>query len=716
MDDLLLKFRNKFVEDALKFLDGIEKSLLALEDNPADTDLIQEIFRVMHTLKGVSSMYGFARISEFTHNLESIYAYLRDERVMLTEQIADLTLKSIDHIKNLLDDDELNQPLNRTNHESLLEKIKQTEFLFKSEKPELSLSDRKEKIANTSLLKSFYIMLLPDSDFLNRSLNLIEIFKDLSRLGKFHIVKHQFSGFPGMEPGTENAWGVYLSTDAEINEIYDVFIFFEDNIKIIKIANKDIFDEENLKENTLFENTQEYNTIKQTDQLAEEEAIRKLKLATEEITEKTEDQEKKQQGIETIGYNPLTKAEEIINVIAPELFKQQEHPNVIGSNKQISSRISVDAGKLDQLMFLVSELVTTNAQLNLSNRQRNQILLSNAVEKIEKLSKQFRENALSLRLIPISEIMIRFQRLIRDLSHTLNKEIKFVIEGAETELDKSIIDNLVEPLMHIIRNSIDHGIEMPEKRVARGKPREGIIKLTAYYSGASVYIQIKDDGNGIDTEKVMNKAIEKEIISPDAKLTKKEIYDFLFLPGFSMAESLTQVSGRGVGMDVVRRKITEIRGDVFVDSEVGIGTTFTIKLQQTVSIIDTLLIKASETHFLLPLSEIEVCDQQEHNKIFQNQNKFIEFDHNLLPFIHLRSQFSLRGDPPEIEKIIIIKRNENRIAIIADTIIGENQAVLKPLGKLFKQQEFLMGASILGDGDMALMLDTSKLITAVFNS
>jgi len=621
-----------------------------------------------------------------------LYAYIRDEDILLSNELADTTLASLDHLRNLLDDFDCQNPQNRVNQQKLLEHIITISASFgvtntpeQTEKKKDIVSEPQHSIA------SYYIMLQPDESFIFRGINLVNIFCELSALGQFQIVKHQFASFPGVENCDDNAWGIYLVTSASIMDIEDVFLFIDDNIKIIKLNDLNIFDSEQLIQSEL--NDEHTDRLFESTQIVDEDTI---------ITDFFANDEDKKT-VEPTAYTKSVVAN--LNITA----------DANNDNKFVATRIAVDADKLDKLIFLVSELVTTNEQLGIANKSRNQAHLDNAVEKIGKLAKLFRDNALSLRLIPIDDLVVRFQRLIRDLSHSLNKEILFLTEGTDTELDKSIIDILAEPLMHIIRNSIDHGIETPENRVACGKQREGVIKLKAFYSGNNVYIRISDDGTGIDTDKIRAKAIEMGIIASDAKLNQKEIYDLIFLPGFSTAESLTQVSGRGVGMDVVRKKIADVRGDVFLESKVGVGTTFTIKLQQTVSIIDSLLLKAKDTHFLIPLSEIEKCDQQNHDDIFFNQNKLILFEQSMIPFIHLRTTFHIEGNCPGIEKIVIINKNDVRIAIVADRIVGEHQAVLKPLSKLLKKQDFLMGASLLGDGNMALMLDTAKLTEIVFN-
>ena len=307
-------------------------------------------------------------------------------------------------------------------------------------------------------------------------------------------------------------------------------------------------------------------------------------------------------------------------------------------------------------------------------------------------------------------MLTRFQRLVRDLSKELNKDIVFVAEGAETELDKTIIESLTDPLLHILRNCIDHGIESPEIRSKLGKPTQGTILLKAFYSGTNVHIQINDDGAGIDPEKIRNKAIQKGIIKKDATLSKKEILDLVFLPGFSTVENVTDVSGRGVGMDVVKRKLSEIRGVVELESEINEGTTLTIKLPLTLSIIDGLLVKIANSFYIIPLSVVGKIYATDHENVVNKYNNLIILDGEQFPFYYLREEFDLPEGEQENEQVIVVSYEDRKIGIVVDEVVGESQAVLKSLGKVYKNQEIISGATILGDGTVALVMDTNKII------
>ena len=675
MENNYLQFKDMFIQEAKDLLTNLERDLLELEKNPAEKELIEAVFRAMHTLKGVSSMYGFSSISDYTHSFESIYQAVRDGVTTLTKEIFDLTFQSIDHIRNLLQDAELQDKNNKKKHTQLINSVKSVLDKLNETVAETPVELRKEDTQKKKD-RTWYILLRTNEDLEFRGIKLLNIFYDLSNLGTFKILKNPFvTAIQTDDP--EEYWGVFLSTSCTRDEIEEVLMFILDDCKIIKISDFNLFDKDI------------------TEKKGTENGLSILDAIEQEFKKQPEEQ---------------TPEESSQNVSS---FKNETIKEV---SKQLTSRISVSADKLDTLNHLVSELVTTNSELSLAIRTNQLNKINQAGEKIEKLSKLFRENALDIRLVPVKDMLVRFKRLVRDLSLHLGKKVDFKIQGEETELDKSLIDSLAEPLMHLIRNCLDHGIEIPSERAKKNKPEIGVLKFSAYQAGNSIYIKISDDGSGIDPDIIKRKAIEKGFLTSDKHLSTKEVYYLIFLPGLSTAQSLSEVSGRGVGMDVVRRKIQDIRGDVEIESAVGVGTTFTIQLQQTISIIDTLLIKSVNTFFLIPLSEIEVCEQKDSIEIFKTQNKYVEYNQELVPYVHLRKEFNLQKNDLVTEKVIYINKNENRYAIIADQIIGEYQAVIKPLQNVFMKHEFLCGASIMGDGNLALMLDTSKLLSSAFKS
>lgn len=663
MEASLNRFKDKFIEEAGGLLDRLEKDLLELENKPANKELIESAFRAMHTIKGASSMFGFDFICEFTHHMESMYQLIREEKLQFNSEISDITFQSIDHIRKLLHDDKFLDPSNQKKHNALIDsitkvlQIKPIQFsgIFTDEKA-------KNELARTK--QTWHILMRTSEAIFFRGISLTSIFHDLAELGEYEITR-----ITNMSNDDSDTWSIFLHTDVSEQDIREVLLFIEDDCSIVNLTQKTVFDTK-------------LNHIPEADMDTPNGDISIL-----DYIEDTEKQKKSK--------------------VSPECIPAE---NLAVQATQAAKRISVDASKLDQLMFLVSELITVNSQVNLSARDSIYNPLRPYLEKIDSLAKQFRNNALEIRLVPLSDTVLRFQRLIRDLSKLLNKKVNFVTNGTNTELDKNTIDQLTEPLMHIIRNCIDHGIESPEVRAEKGKPENGSITLAAYNSGNNVYITISDDGCGIDEEKVKQKAIEKGYLKTTDNLCKKDIYDLIFMPGFSTAQNLTEVSGRGVGMDVVKRRITDLRGEVMIDSEPGAGTTFTLKLQQSMSIIDSLLFTVDNSYFTVPLSEIEICEQVENSEVIkQRHTSTLPFNNHLIPFVDLRHLFFIGGEYRDNLRTIVIRNADKEMALLCDKIIGEHQAVLKPLGKSLRNQEYITAASQMGDGKMAFMIDTNAL-------
>jgi len=654
--------KEKFIEDANNLLNNLDNALVVFEKHPHNKECIDQIFRVMHTLKGASGMYGFHKIEEITHELENIFDLINQNKITANTELVDLTLASADHIRNLLTDESFTSLQNISSHKLLLENIQflvKQSGLFKDQSTKVKSHIR----GNEKKLRTWHILFTPDDTLFFRAINILSVYHDLFSLGECK--------FQAPDPESEVLhWSIYLISDKTKDEIDDVFIFVDDYFKVKLIAEFNIF---------------EHEALKERDKISSHTLIKK-------------------QG----------KENESANQTSPEKAEIKRDLSKIG--KVTSTRITVDAEKLDVLMYLVSELVTAKSELLLSINIDDKIKIQETAEKIDKLSKNFRDNALDIRLVSLNEVLARFNRLVRDLCHTLGKHVDFETSGEDTELDKNIIDAISEPLMHLVRNCIDHGIESPEERKNAGKLETGKVKFLAFKSGNFVFMQVSDDGKGIDTEKVKSKAIEKGIIPETANLTDIDIWNLIFLPGFSTAESLTQVSGRGVGMDVVKKKIEELRGEISIESLKGVGTTFTIKLQQTVSIIDTLLVRCGNTKLAIPLEDVENCAILLNSVLLKTDKRQIAYKDELIPYINLHKEFLVDDKIPEKWKTVIIKRQDKFFAVLTDDIIGEYQAVIKPLGKTFQHQDFVSGASILGDGSIALLIDSDKLKKIIQNN
>jgi len=678
MDEL----KATYIQEAQELLDNLESSLLVLEDNPSDHSNIEQVFRVMHTLKGNSSMFGLAVIAEFVHDLETIYDKIRQGEMQLSKRILNVTLASLDHLKLIIFDSDLGESTNRDNHYNLIGEI---HVIIKDEtgvEVHTNQASVEENNQDYTGAKTYYVLFKPHPHFLKTGSNPMLVVQELVGFGKSLVIPHfsEVADFDAFDPTDCIAyWELLIETDKTENDLRDVFIFVEDDaeIQIKSFMSKDML---------------EHSTVL----AAVEELKFKAGLFDQELLESVALECK----IEVVIAEKVsaTKDEKVNSV------KKTEKEKVVSS-------IRVSSDKLDELMNLVSELVTTQASLSLFSENNSSSELDVISENIEKLSRRLRDISFGMTLIQINNMFARFQRLVRDMCDLLGKEVVFITEGGETELDKTIIETLTDPLMHIIRNSMDHGIESPDEREKKGKSRQGTVKLRAYYSGISVYIQIIDDGKGIDVRKVREKAISRGFMREDEQLSDKEIFDFIFFPGFSTAEVVTDVSGRGVGMDVVKRNITDLKGAISVDSRIDEGTTLTIKLPLSLSIIDGLLVELCGVRYVIPLSVVSKCYEVKNVEMLKNFNRLLYLDDHQVPYINLRDEFEYEDlDPSENSQLIVISDGDNEVGISVDFIIGEYQAVVKPISKYYRNQDFVSGATILGDGSIALVLDTHKIV------
>ncbi|MCG8702075.1 MAG: chemotaxis protein CheA [Bacteroidales bacterium] len=670
------EYVDKFIAEAEELIDKAEKNILDLEKDGSNKELITEVFRTLHTLKGSSTMFGFQDISELAHEAEAIYTELCNNKLCFDQQIAEVTLNALDIFKKMFKKIDCTDDISKLKT-SLNEILNRHQDIQSEDKP---VPGKQQLI--------YYLVFKPNHDLLKRGINPNYVFEDLEDVGQFETIAHN-TEVPLEEQIQQKKitsfWEIYLKTSQSEDSIKEVFIFYNnDEYCLLQIDAQNFITNEsfiNLLKQFYPNPETEFDNIHQT-----LNKLLNIEIAppSEEIIEETK--EPPSQNAPSNSGNGNTK----------------EYANI--------DYISVASNKLDTMINLVSELITAHAELNTVANQHRIQELEDTVEKIGKLSRKFRSNALELRLVPLKILETKFSRMVRDLCMELGKKVKFIQEGWDTEVDKTIIKKLESPLMHIIRNSIDHGIEAPEVRKELGKTPEGYLKLISYYSGAHVIIQVQDDGAGIDLEKVKSAAIKKGYLKKNQVVTTKELISLLFYAGFTTKQNVSMVSGRGVGMDVVKQEIDAIRGSIELDTEKGLGTVITIRIPVTLSITDMLHVTSGKFVFLIPVSDIEMCYSEKHQAIFDSEHRQIEYNDNLIPFIYLREIFNIDQKPQEIEKIVIVKKGDKHVGIVTDKILGESQAVLKPLGSVFKNHPFLSGGSILGSGEIALAIDINKLI------
>ncbi|MDY0300365.1 MAG: chemotaxis protein CheA [Trichlorobacter sp.] len=686
-------------EEATELLAELENSLLELEEQPEDSDLINRVFRAMHTIKGSSAMFGFDDIARFTHEVETVFDHARNGKIKVCKRLLDLTLQSRDQISDMLacsaDGTAFDEEKGRDIIIGLQQLLpQQDEVSFMAEaKPVVSTADA------PVCYSTFRIRFKPDAEILLRGQNPLALLNELRELGHCDIVA-QLEQIPLLHELTPEHcyvyWDIVITTTSSLQAVKDVFIFVEDDcdLKIDLIYDTCTLTLDN-------DSQKELGDI----------LVERGDLSPVEMHRIISMQKKLGELLVEQGIVPASKVESALKEQQQIRQVRKEKATTTAGTADTSLSIRVPAERLDYLVNLVGELVTVQAHLSQTAENRNDSDLITIAEEVERLISELRDTTLNMRMLPIGSTFSKFKRLVRDLSAELGKEIDLETSGADTELDKTVIEKLNDPLVHLIRNSIDHGIEMPQERLAAGKTAKGIVHLGAEHSGDSVLVTIRDNGAGLDKERIRNKATERGLITHTSELTDKEIYNLIFAPGFSTASKVTGVSGRGVGMDVVKKAIEALRGSIDVDSTPGKGSVITLKIPLTLAIIETLLVRVDSSYFVLPLSKVEECVELSRADIEAAHGRHLAHVRgSLTPYISLREQFGITTNKPEIEQIVILSANGSKIGFVVDSVVGEHQTVIKSLGKLYKDVRGISGATILGDGTVALILDPDLLI------
>ncbi|MBF0155063.1 MAG: chemotaxis protein CheA [Magnetococcales bacterium] len=686
-----------FTEEAYELLAELEDSLLSLEESPKDQELIGRVFRAMHTIKGSGAMFGFDAVAEFTHNVETVFDLARNGTIPITKGLIDLTLAARDQIRAMLDAAAGGEEPDQNNAARIIAGLKGL-LPGAGGAPAAAAASAQEAPPPEpeGSVHTYRIRFRPKAEIFENGTNPLLLLDEIHHLGEARVVTFTET-LPGIEvidpEKCYTSWEVFLTTDQGENAIQDIFIFVDDqcelNIRMLDRSEEEASAEDVPVERPLGEILVERGDLKRED----------LNKVLQPI------------GDRLVDAGLVNKAKVQAALVEQEVGKQKREAK---KQQVVSQSVRVPSDKLDHLVDLVGELVTVQARLTQTSAKLNDHDLQLISEEVERLTGELRDNTMSIRMLAIGTTFDKFKRLVRDLSSELGKQIELTTAGAETELDKTVIDQLNDPLVHIIRNSIDHGVESPDGRMESGKSPVGRIHLSAEHSGANVLIKVADDGKGLDPEKLISKAIEKGVIAPDAELTEKEAFQLIFGAGFSTAEKVTNVSGRGVGMDVVRRSIEGLRGSIDVQSELGKGTTITLKLPLTLAIIEGLLVKISNEFFVLPLAAVEECVELTRADVSATHGRHvINVRGTIVPYIRIRDHFEITGQPPEVEQIVISEVEDKRVGFVVDDVIGQHQTVIKGLGKTFKNSEEFSGATILGDGTVALILDLQKMVRFV---
>jgi two-component system chemotaxis sensor kinase CheA len=657
-NNVIDKYKLTFLEEAREILVELESALLALNESRGDKELIGRAFRALHTIKGSGAMFGFDGLAAFSHNLENAFDEVRNGRLSVSSELINLSLEALDQIKAMLDEAAGGEVASGIIAAGILAKLRQLTGKAETQAPQTSPPQASLPGRPKDAVRDWHLRFGPGPDLMRHGANPLLLLRELRLLGSLSV-KASMAAIPPLgELDPERCyvtWDMVLTTSSSREAIRDVFIFVEDSCEL----------------------TIESATAPSPTPVAANAAA-------------------------------ATPAPE-----APKAADKKYPPwgRRASDTPDNASSIRVPATKLDQFVNLVGELVTVQARLvEIATRHEDPEVVM-VSEEIERLTTALRENSISIRMLPIRATFERFRRLVHDLARDLQKEVELTIEGADTELDKSVIDQLNDPLMHLIRNSMDHGIEPLETRLAAGKRASATIHLAARHSGASVLITVADDGGGINAAAVRERAIEKGLAAADAQLSESEIFNFILAPGFSTAQKITDVSGRGVGMDVVRRSVEGLRGTIDIASKPSAGTTVTLRLPLTLAIIDGLLVRVERAYFVLPLATTLECIELTSEDIEEAHGKHVaNVRGEIIPYIRLREYFDMKEKRPEREQIMVAETESGRYGFVVDQVLGDHQTVIKNLGRFYRHVDLVSGATILGNGTVALILDPHRLV------
>jgi len=664
-----------FLEESKEHLQTCNEKLLELEQNPSDLTIINEIFRSAHTLKGMSATMGFEDLADLTHKMENVLDALRNEAIGVSSEIIDVLFLAMESL------------------EEMVESI-------------ASGGDGKKNV----------------TDLVNK-LEMIEKGEDAvskQQMTENAILSHDYDEYERtvIKQSKDQGFQVYeiivtLREDCLLKaaRAFMVFELLEKDGEVLKSTpSVEMLEEENFNEQFLvtFITKEEKENIKN-------KILKVSEITSVEVNDIT---------IEAIGSQQIdTAINEVASTVQSAAEKKVEHKpkhqktnpsNQSVKTKSSSKTIRVNIDRLDILMNLFEELVIDKGRLEQISKDLNHPELKETVEKMSRVSSDLQNIILNMRMIPIETVFNRFPRMVRQLARDLNKKIKLEIIGAETELDRTVIDEIGDPLVHLIRNAIDHGIETPEVRIQKGKDEQGKLILRAYHSGNHVFIEIEDDGAGINHKKVLNKAIERGVITKEdgEKLSEKQIYELIFSSGFSTADQISDISGRGVGLDVVKNTIESLGGNISIDSEEGKGTLFSIQLPLTLSIISVMLVELGNEKYGIPISSIiESLVISEEDILHTHDYKVIDYRGKIVPLIFLRDLFEVPTDE-EVNhySVVVVKKGDKMAGLVVDSFIGQQEIVLKSLGQYLSNVFAISGATILGDGQVALIIDCNALI------
>jgi two-component system chemotaxis sensor kinase CheA len=678
------QYLDVFLEESKEHLVNLNEKLLELEKNPQDLSSLNEIFRAAHTLKGMSSTMGFNDMADLTHHMEDVLSELKEGLIRVESAVIDILFDCFDRLQIMVGNIQSGQsPVNNTDLIEMLNKVKQgtlttpspqavTDLTGISKEQASAISEQSSimpfkfnqydltvlREVQTRGLNAYYVSINVAPDCLMKSVRSFMVFKTLE------------------------ADGEVIKTCPSAQELDEGR--FDDQFHLVLVNSLD------------------------------EETIRQRIEAISEVEVDV---------IQLINLDDLYDLNhEVPGEISPKNFRSPEivsTPDKLSEegtrSHKVKQTVRVDIERLDNLMNLVGELVISKGQLEQIGLTQHHTDLNDVIEQLERITNDLQSVVMNVRMVPIEQVFNRFPRMVRDLAKELGKDIEFIIEGKETELDRTVIDEIGDPLVHLLRNAVDHGIEYPQIRRQNGKPSTGLVRLVARHEGNNVFIEVTDDGGGFDLETIRAKALEKGLASPQdlSSMTPGQVTDLLFRPGFSTAQNVTDVSGRGVGLDVVKNKIESLNGEIQVDTVLGQGTTFKIRLPLTLAIIQALLVKVGNETFAIPLSSVDETTMIKKSdlKMIQSQ-EVVVLRGKVLPLVYARRLLESpeQGIAEEEMYVVVVRKVDKQLGIIVDSLIGQQEIVIKSLGKLLIGIPGVAGATILGDGAVSLILDVGTLV------
>jgi two-component system chemotaxis sensor kinase CheA len=711
-----------YIAESRSLLAEMEASLMALESDPANEDMIASVFRAAHTIKGSAGLFGLDAVVAFTHVCENVLDRVRDGTIGLSDELIEILLACGDHISSLIDmveraDEQLNDAQTAEGERLMLALCGYAGECVATPgvaTPDLATADdvrwegaieRGDALAVENDLWQISVQF--GSEVLRNGMDPASFIRYLASIGRIATVAIGTRRVPSL--GAIDPESCYLDFEigvagiADKKTVEDVFEFVREDCQL-KIQPPHSYASRQAQQiQGVSGDAEMLGEI-----LTEAGALTSVELSAALVLQDgaiSASRAAAPLGQILVGQGMVE--DQVVNVA---LEKQRQ---IREQKAQAAKFIRVNAEKLDELINLVGELVIAGSAATLLAQRLGDGQMQEATAVISRFVEEIREDALQLRMVAIGETFNRFHRMVRDTSRELSKDIRLEISGADTELDKTVIEKIGDPLTHLVRNAMDHGIEAAPVRAASGKPARGAIRLNAYHDSGSIVIEVSDDGGGLSRDRIYAKGIERGLVAPGSVMSDRDVFNLIFEPGFSTAAKVSNLSGRGVGMDVVKRNIQALRGTVDMDSQEGRGTTVRIRLPLTLAIIDGFLVGVGGASYVIPLDTVIECvEVSELDHAASEERSYINLRGEVLPYMRLRDQFALGGAPGRRENVVVVQYGDSRAGIVVDELMGEFQTVIKPLAKMFSGVQGISGSTILGTGSVALILDVPSLIQA----